>query len=431
MSSVAETLLNNSINLDYSNPPYSDISDEISSVSTVIINNEQIYETETVQNVSDNIHFDLSTLYDSFSSLDQDVNSMHDFNSSPLLAQDNLINLGLRGRGMHIGHLNVRGIRSGEKIDQIKIMLQSSENNICMLGISESKLGCDIPDSFLQSDNFHCFRKDKIQGSGGLLVYVRNDVTCNRRKDLEDEHFESMWFEIFPKNSRSFLVGHFYRNPLSTIAWNEMFDDQIEKVIQEEKELFILGDINRDLLNPQIKRQWLDYMNSHGLIQHVREPTRVVPDASKTLIDHIYSNFSDNIQYTDVPRIGLSDHYPVFLTRKVNTQLPKMTHHTIKYRSFKQFDETKFNDDLKSVPWDVIKVFDNVDDALDTWYSLLSDVIDKHVPLKQHRVKRINQPVWLNSEIIESIKTRDRFKALGNTEQYRIWRNKVVNLIKK
>lgn len=352
-------------------------------------------------------------------------------NSSPLLAHNSLINLGLRGSGMHIGHLNIRGIRSGEKVDQIKIMLQSRKNNICMLGISESKLGSDIPDNFCSIQNFQCFRKDKTQGSGGLLVYVRNDIKCIRRKDLEEEHFESMWFEVCPKNSKSFLVGHFYRNPLSNVSWNESFDDQIEMVMSEEKELFILGDINRDLLNSQIKRQWLDYMNSHGLTQHVNEPTRVVPNTSETLIDHIYSNFSETVQYIDIPKIGLSDHYPVFLSRKLNSALPKKAHHTIRYRSFKHFDETKFNEDLNAVPWDIIRVFDNVDDALDTWYSLFTDVIDKHVPLKQHRVKNINQPNWLTPEIIENIKTRDRYKSLGNSEQYKIWRNKVVNLIKK
>ena len=42
-------------------------------------------------------------------------NSIHDITSSPLPAHDHLLNLGLRGRGMHIGHLNIRGIRSGEK----------------------------------------------------------------------------------------------------------------------------------------------------------------------------------------------------------------------------------------------------------------------------------------------------------------------------
>ena len=333
------------------------------SCSSILTNNtSDVYENDTNSfsyvELSDSASFDSSVV--------------HDVSISPLTAHSHVVNLGLRGRGLHLGHLNVRGIRSGEKVDQIKLMLQSKENNITMLGVSESKLGSEIPDSFIQIQNFQCFRQGKMQGSGGLIVYVRNEISCSHRKDLETEHFESMWFEIFPKNSKSFLVGHFYRNPLSTISWNEIFDGQLEKANEEEKELFLLGDFNKDLLNPQIKQQWIDYMNSHGVTQHVNEPDRVVPNSSATLIDHIYSNFSDNIQFIDIPKIGLSDHYPVFVSRKVNSHMPKVVHHTIRYRSFKNFNEANFISDLESIPWDVIKVFDNVDDALDAWYSLFT-----------------------------------------------------------
>ena len=125
------------------------------------------------------------------------------------------------------------------------------------------------------------------------MIYVKNDFSCKRREDLEHVNFESVWLEVFPKCSKSFLVGHFYRNPQSNITWNETFVDQVEKVMDENKEVFILGDFNKDLLNLQIKQQWHDYINSHSLVQHVGEATRVVPNHSKTLIDHVYSNFSD------------------------------------------------------------------------------------------------------------------------------------------
>ena len=383
------------------------------------------YERDTL--IDNDSKISLGTVYN----ISTACNSVHDVTSTPLQAHNNVLNLGLHGRGMHIGHINVRGIRSGEKMDQIKIMLHSNENDISMLGVSESKLGVDVPDSLIEVDSFQVFRKDKIQGSGGLLVYVKNDITCSRRKDLENEHFESIWTEMFPKNSKAVLIGHFYRNPASTTDWNEIFDDQVEKAAEEEKEIFLLGDFNKDLLNPQIKTQWLGYMNSHGMSQHVNEATRVVSNVSSTLIDHIYSNFSENIQFIDIPKIGLRDHYPIFFTRKVNARIPKATHHTIKYRSFKNFDEERFNEDLKSIPWDVIKVFDTADDALDTWYSLFSEVVDKHIPLKQHRVKKVTQPSWLTPEIIDAIKSRDHFKAIGNNIEFKKWRNKVVKLIKQ
>lgn len=50
--------------------------------------------------------------------------------------------------------------------------------------------------------------------------------------------------------------------------------------------------------------------------------------------------------------------------------------------------------------------------------------------MRQHRVKRKQQPKWLTAEIIDAFKTRDRFKSLNNQEQYKIWRNKVSKMIK-
>ncbi len=90
----------------------------------------------------------------------------------------------------------------------------------------------------------------------------------------------------------------------------------------------------------------------------MNQPTRSTHN-SQTLIDHIYCNIQDNVSSIDIPQIGLSDHFPVFLTRKTNCSLPKWSHHTIKYRSYKNFDETSFLSDLQSVPWDIIKVFDD------------------------------------------------------------------------
>ena len=228
--------------------------------------------------------------------------------------------------------------------------------------------------------------------------------------------------------SKSFLVGNIYRPPNSSIQWNAIFEDCIENVLREDKEIYIMGDINRDLLNDQIKTAWTDYMEPFGLTQLVSEATRVTSD-SRTLIDHIYSNCPENVTSLDVPKIGLSDHYPIFFTRKMHVQPPKMSHYTISYRSFKNFDELKFVEDLQSVPWDTIKLFDDTDDILEAWLDLFLQVVDKHVPLKQHRVKHKNQPQWLSSEILDAMKCRDRHKSLGNHDEYKVWRNKVIKLI--
>ena len=147
---------------------------------------------------------------------------------------------------------------------------------------------------------------------GGLLVYVKDGICCSRRTDLENESLKCIWLEIKPVKSKPFLLGNIYRPPNSTVQWNSVFEDCIENVLREEKELYLMGDINRDLLNYQIKNAWTDYMEPFGLTQLVSEATRVTSD-SRTLIDHVYSNCPENVNSLNVPKIGLSDHFPIFL----------------------------------------------------------------------------------------------------------------------
>ena len=340
-------------------------------------------------------------------------------------------NLGLKDKGFRIGHLNIQGLTN--KIDQLKLLLQSDENLIHILGISETKLNQMHPDTPFEVNGYQKpFRRDRTENAGGgLMVYVKEGVSCKRRSDLEHQMLECIWVEIKPVNSRSYLVGHIYRPPNSTVRWNELFEDSIEKVLQEEKEIYLLGDVNRDLLNDQISKSWTDYMEPFGLAQLVKEPTRVTSD-SRTLIDHIYCNCQDNVKSVLVPMLGLSDHFPIFLTRKMHNYAPKgKKHYSISYRSFKNFDEQKFINDLQVAPWDLIKLFEDTDDILEAWTDLFLQVVDKNMPIKQHRVKRKNQPEWLTPDIIDAMKTRDRHKSLQNENEYKWWRNKVNKLIKE
>ena len=84
-----------------------------------------------------------------------------------------------------------------------------------------------------------------------------------------------IWLEIKPVEIKSFLLGNIYRPPNSTVQWNQIFEDCIEHVLREDKEIYLMGDINRDLLNNQINNVWTEYMEAFGLTQLVSEATRV------------------------------------------------------------------------------------------------------------------------------------------------------------
>ena len=63
---------------------------------------------------------------------------------------------------------------------------------------------------------------------------------------------------------------------------------------------------------------------------------------------------------------------------------------------------------LSLPPWDSAFVFDDVDDTLDAFESILSEVVKKVIPKKQKRVKKTKQPSWIDKNIVSAIKKRDR-----------------------
>ena len=51
--------------------------------------------------------------------------------------------------------------------------------------------------------------------------------------------------------------------------------------------------------------------------------------------------------------------------------------------------------------------------------------------MKEKRVKRNKQPEWFNDDILKQMAIRDHFKQKGEEEQYRVARNRTVDMINK
>lgn len=224
------------------------------SLTDYVSNAQESSFIESMHNDSDSFHSNTTILHTYDISANSSMGSVDNtilHNSVQERAYDTN-NLGLRGKGLRIGHLNIQGINN--KIDQLKIMLQSNFNKIHMLGLSETKLSDHHAESVFEINGYQKpFRKDRNSNGGGLIVYVKNGISCVRRHDLELDTLECIWVEITPTNSKSFLVAHVYRPPSSTAQWNELFEDSLEKAFNQDLEMYLLGDFNRDLLNDQVK----------------------------------------------------------------------------------------------------------------------------------------------------------------------------------
>ena len=344
--------------------------------------------------------------------------------------------------GLHVGALNVCDISNEGKLENISALLDNNGNHVHIMGISESRCSteehvkrCNIKNYDIEASLSVSYTNDRINRVG-VLVYIHNSVTYKRCKDLEHPEIECIWLKVNYHNT-PFLVGQIYRNCTYDSDWFMHFESMMDKVSSLNIQIVLLGDININTLDkgrPAYK-QWSLVHLSYNLNQLIDVPTRVTKD-SATIIDHIYTDNSNNISELCVPTCGISDHYPIFCTLKSSSNKSssqsreKNEHKYILYRSFKHFSKDAFISDIINAPFDVVYNYTEPNEALDIWSRIFMKIINVHAPLKKKRVKSDTMPPWLTSTIRQEMKARDMLKSNNKYDEYKKQRNKVKSLIR-
>ena len=174
------------------------------------------------------------------------------------------------------------------------------------------------------------------------------------------------------------------------------------------------------------------FQNPSESSELVTKPTRITPNSS-TLIDHVYTTNPENISECYVPSYSISDHFPVCFSRKTNCKIAKNEHTTTSYRSFKNFNETQFLQDLATDlgPFSDILVDSDINEACSIWIKTIQHQLDHHAPLKSRRVKHKRLPEWSNQEILTTRRLRDISKRHGYWSDYKKYRNKTKTRIRQ
>lgn len=148
------------------------------------------------------------------------------------------------------------------------------------------------------------------------------------------------------------------------------------------KDLIILGDLNCDILRkskPE-SRALLEVCFSLNLYQIITTPTRITEN-TQTLIDVIITSNRNLISSSDVLLSSISDHSLPYAV--LNLKSPKCKPSYVTVRSFKNYRQESFVNDLSLVPWHVVDIFDNVNDKLSVFNKFFMDILDVHAPVKR------------------------------------------------
>jgi hypothetical protein len=93
---------------------------------------------------------------------------------------------------------------------------------------------------------------DRKRNGGGVCVYVRCHVNYENRLDLIPNDLEAVCLEIKQANSKSFIFLSVYRPPNTTVETFSKIERLIQLVDNENKEVYMLGDLNCNLLDSNL-----------------------------------------------------------------------------------------------------------------------------------------------------------------------------------
>ena len=173
------------------------------------------------------------------------------------------------------------------------------------------------------------------------MYILRSSINYKIRNHLIPSELEAVCVEIRKPHSLAFLVTIIYRPPNSSHDFFENFEKLIKAIDDENKERYILGDLNCDMLKTEsdtpTKKIKSLYELYQLLSQLIKEATRVTM-ATSSLIDHIVTNTPKKISDSGVIHTGISYHSLVFTIRKIHIS-KKQDENIAEIRNIKNFDD--------------------------------------------------------------------------------------------
>ncbi len=314
-------------------------------------------------------------------------------------------------KNFNLFHSNVNGLEI--KLDTLQTFLAGSKSAMDIIAVTETSEKED--DSFISNvkiDGYSLFHTPTCSSKGGSALYVNSDYDTFERVDMkiQNENFQGVWLEIKNSNSKNIIVGCVYRHPRHAVDdFFSYMETVLKKCSDENKELYLCGDFNIDLLKIESVSSYLNFynlLNSHGLLPYIIHPSRIVEGQIPSLIDNIFSNNFQQYVISGNIYLTLSEHLSQFasvIRDKIDVRNINMYG-----RDYSKYSDDNFIDDVSIQRWN----YDSTDPNL-----LMSDLVwrldgcaERHAPVKKLKPKDIKLRLnpWMTPEILKLIRIRDR-----------------------
>ena len=348
-----------------------------------------------------------------------------------------------------IFHLNIASLDC--HIDDLKALLALLDHPFNIIGITETKIReSSEPATNISLDNYFFENTPTLTHFGGAALYIRKGQDYILRPDLSKSVLsvaENIFIEITLENAKKMLVGCFYRHHTSIKLFvDDFLLDILNKVrLEKNKICSIMGDFNIDLLKideHDDTNYFYNILSTYGFRPLILQPTRIT-SSSATLIDNIFINDMSVESVGGNISTSISDHFPQFCSfdvkaKKQHNKGPKFG------RSYKNFNDDEFQNELKVINWDRLFKDKNIDEQVSIFLGKINGLLDEMAPVRRLTKKEINlkQNPWITRGILKSMRSRDKLykdfvKERDITKKnnlhtaYKILRNQIITLIRR
>ena len=343
-----------------------------------------------------------------------------------------------------ICHINIRSLKAN--IQNFENYLQLLSIKFSVIGMTETWLD-DTSCLLYSMPNYNFVESHrKNKSGGGVGIFLRDGILYKQRTDLSvfNDYCEYSFIEIEKSvfgHEKNVVIGVFYRPPNTDIqCFIDVVKDICDKLRNENKLCYLLGDYNINLLNVDTHTSTADFsdvMFSNGFIPLITRPTRVT-QSTATLIDNIFTNQLVEVCNASLQGIlltDISDHYPVFY---VNNMLKKeIVTATISRWNFCIKNKNKFSQAMSTVDWGDVFSASDTQTAFTVFYRKLVKIHAFCFPLETISKQYNTRKPWLSPILRDAIKKKNKLyiksikhKCLHNETVYKNYRNCLKKLLK-
>ena len=221
-----------------------------------------------------------------------------------------------------------------------------------VIGVSETKItNSNLPlDINLNIPGFSFEYVPTPLSSGGVGMYINNNLNYTVLEKTSSEDFQALWIEICFSNKKNIICGAIYRQHRCPKEFLTYFDQALQTYSSKRKTLFVLGDFNIDLLKIDkcnYSQNFLLSLQSCYLFPTIDKPTRIYNN-SATLIDNIFMNQPEPNLLSGNIISDISDHYSQFCIIPCKKNKPAKQNGKKKVRLYSKFLETNFIKELSN-----------------------------------------------------------------------------------